>query len=296
MKNFYKKPSCYTTLPNSFAQDNRLSIEARGIGLLIFSLPEDWHFRQTWFYGNSGPSKNRAKTVIPALNELIACGYLARDQSKNSGQFSDSIWFFDPEGNALELLETVITSSNYGTVVTSSVYATSDDASSAPIKEERTKEEFKKEKVTPLTPKRGNEVGHKFSKNKKVPTLADLADQHQMTVGTIEDYIEFRLNSGGIENPVAFEKHVLRNLSERYSEESVHLEEWFQAIGTEHHVIDHLTNEFSSMHWFDRRKCREQAKDDIILKNHNIVPSDVVIEIAYQEAEAKRRERIGGAA
>jgi hypothetical protein len=156
-----------------------------------------------------------------------------------------------------------------------------------PIKEEETKEEFKKEKSTPQPPKRGTEVGH---------TLGDVADQHHMTISTIEDFIEFRLNSGGIENPVAFEKHVLRNLSERYSDESAHLEEWFQAIGTEHHVIDHLTNEFSSMHWLDRRKCREQAKDDVVLKMNNVTPTDVVIEIAYQRAELKRRERIGGAA
>lgn len=148
----------------------------------------------------------------------------------------------------------------------------------------------------PLTPNRGTEVGHKFPKNKKTPNLGDLADQHQMTVRTIEDYVYYRLNSGGVENPVAFEKHVLRGLAEPYSDESVQLEEWFDAFKTQRNIIDHLLNEFLSMYWFDRRKCREQAKDDFVLKMNNIVPSDVVIEIAYQKAEARRRERIGGVA
>jgi hypothetical protein len=50
------------------------------------------------------------------------------------------------------------------------------------------------------------------------------------------------------------------------------------------------------MHWFDRSKCKEQAKDDLVLKMNNIVPSAVLIEIAFQTAEAKRREQIGGVA
>lgn len=149
---------------------------------------------------------------------------------------------------------------------------------------------------TPPTPRTERQEGNKKPENKKTPTLADIADQHHMTISTIEDFVEFRLNSGGIENPIAFKKHVLRGLAEPYSDESVHLEEWFEAIDTQSRVIDHLVAEFSSMHWFDRRKCREQAKDDFVLKMNNVTPTDVVIEIAYQRAESKRREQIGGAA
>lgn len=165
-----------------------------------------------------------------------------------------------------------------------------------PLYEPSYEPSFLKEDNTPLTPKRGTEVGHKFSKNKKTPTLADLADQHHMTVSTIEDYVDYRLNSGGIENPIAFQKHVLRGLSEPYSDESIKLEEWFEAFEGQKNVIVHLQNAFLSTQRFDRRFCRELAKDDVILRTHNIVPSDVVIEIAYQKAEVKRRERIGGAA
>lgn len=132
---------------------------------------------------------------------------------------------------------------------------------------------------------------------KDIPTLANIADQHQMTVGTIEDYVAYRLNSGGVENPIAFEKHVLRELSEPYSDESVQLEEWFDVFEKQKNIMDYLVNEFLSIHWpLDRRKCREQAKDDVVLKMNNIPPpSDILIEIAFQAAEAKRRELgIGG--
>jgi hypothetical protein len=132
--------------------------------------------------------------------------------------------------------------------------------------------------------------------NKDTPTLTNIADQHHMTVSTIEDYVDYRLNSGGIENPIAFKKHVLLGLSEPYLDESMRLEEWFEAVGTQRHVIDHLVVEFLSMHWFDRRKCYQQAKDDFVLKMNNVMPTDVLIEIAYQRAEAKRREQIGGVA
>lgn len=147
---------------------------------------------------------------------------------------------------------------------------------------------------TPQPPKR--EAKGKLCENKETPTLANIADQHHMTVSTVEDYVEYRLNSGGIKNSIAFKKHLLGNLTKLYSDESVQLEEWFNVFETQRDIIDHLVNEFLSMHWFDRQKCKEQAKDDLVLKKSNIMPSDVLIEIAFQTAEMKRRERIGGVA
>lgn len=149
---------------------------------------------------------------------------------------------------------------------------------------------------TPLTPKRGTEVGNKKPKNKKTPTPADVAKAHDMTIFMIEDYVDYRLHSGGIEYPNAFKTSTLRKLSDLDSDESVQLKEWFEAFETQKNVIDYLQNAFLSTQRFDRRFCRELAKDDVILKTHNIDPSDVVIEIAYQKTEAKRRERIGGVA
>jgi hypothetical protein len=143
---------------------------------------------------------------------------------------------------------------------------------------------------TPQPPKEEAKGRRKLREKKNTPTLANIADQHHMTISAVEDYVEYRLNSGGIKNPTAFKKHLLVNLAELYSDESVQLEEWFNAFETQRDIIDHLVNEFLSMHWFDRTKCQEQAKDDLVLKMSNIVPSAVLIEIAFQTAEAKRRE------
>jgi len=144
---------------------------------------------------------------------------------------------------------------------------------------------------TPQPPKGG------IMGKRKLETLANIADQHHMTVSTVEDYVEFRRNSGGINNPIAFEKHVLKHLAEPCSVESMRLEKWFKVYETQRDIIDYLANEFlSTVHWSDRPKCLIQAKDDLVLKMSNIVPSDVLIEIAFQTAEAKRRERIGDVA
>jgi len=146
-------------------------------------------------------------------------------------------------------------------------------------------------------PQKGEAKGRrKLCEKKHTPILANIADQHNMTVGTVEDYVEYRLNSGGIKNPTAFEKHLLGNLAKLYSDESVQLEEWFNIFETQRTIIDYLVNEFLSMHWFDRPKCQEQAKDDVLLKKKNIVPSAVLIEIAFQTAKSKRREQIVGVA
>lgn len=145
---------------------------------------------------------------------------------------------------------------------------------------------------TPLTPKGGQKGGKKV--RKKTMTIKEIADLHGFTVAVIEDFIGFRLNSGGIDTPDAFEKYLLRELSSHVSSESIKLEEWFDVLQTQKNVIDHLVNQFLSTQRFDRRFCRELAKDDLILKIHNIAPSDVVIEIAYQKSDVKRRERIIG--
>lgn len=292
MKNFYKKPSSYTTLPNAFVQDNRLSIEARGLGLLIFSLPENWTFRQIWFYKNAGPSKNRKKTVVPALNELIKFGYLARTQVRGHGKFSESIWFFDPEGQAIQLLHTVVTSSDCGTVGTASADPIRDTPSSSPIKEIDKKEIDKKEENTPHTTQReGGVKSHKKNLN-----FSEIADLQKIGIATLEEYIKFRLNSGGIETPAAFEKSLLKNLCFQKSNESLILKNWLNAYQTQKIVIDYLRDEFLSIpsHWFSRYACRERGKDDFILKRSKIEPTDITIEIAYQLAEQVRRDLLSG--
>lgn len=297
MKNFFKKTSCYTTLPNSFAQDYRLSIEARGLGLLIFSLPDDWCFRQTWFYEKAGGDRNRRKTVVKALNELICFDYLCRMQDRKKGKFDGAIWFFDPEGNAqaeLKAILTVGTDGTNGTVGTDSTGPDSASTKSTTTKEIETNEEIKKEENTPQTPQA---EGGSIDSMKTSLNFSEIADLHNFTVTMIEDYIDFRLKSGGVKIPGAFEKHLVRELSEIYSSETVQLKEWYSSL-QKRQLIDRLLAEFLSIrsHIFSRRECRERARDPFFEREIGESPSDVVIEIAFQLAEKVRRQQIGGAA
>jgi len=174
------------------------------------------------------------------------------------------------------------------------------------IKEEFKKEEFKKEKNTPLPPQ--GEVGGRINR-KKTLNIAEIGDIHGFTTSTIEDYLNFRLNSGGIDNAEAFEKHLLRELSSFTSPESNKLENWFTAWEDEQPAIKALAGEFLSIpaHWFDRRACRERGRDAfdngwVKLEGYYVeIPGRgqeeiqaIVIEIAYQLAHEQRREdRVG---
>jgi len=155
---------------------------------------------------------------------------------------------------------------------------------------------------TPLTPQCEQQGGKKV--RKKTMTRAEIGDLHCFTVSIIEDFIIFRLNSGGIDNPDAFEKYLLRELSSSTSSEVIKLEEWFNAWEEERPTIEALTREFVSIpsHWFNRSACRERGKDGFAngLIRYNIPGREniqtIVIEIAYQLAEQASRDRLGGVA
>jgi hypothetical protein len=147
-------------------------------------------------------------------------------------------------------------------------------------------------------------------KRKKTMTLEEIADLHGFTVSTIEDYLSYRMNSGGIDFPDAFRTSILRNLADPNSDESVRLENWFEAWEEERLTIEALTGEFLSVssHWFDRRVCRERGNDSFAngliqlggyyaeIPGREEIVQTIVIEIAYQLAEQARRDRMGGAA
>lgn len=154
---------------------------------------------------------------------------------------------------------------------------------------------------TPLPPK-------SIKKHGGVNTF-DLSEIHNMTTGTIEEYISYRKNSGGVQNPDAFVKSIIRSLSDVFSDESEHLENWFEVNSHETSVIGKLRDEFvllsPNLDSRDRRYCRERAIDSF---KHGLVTLgyyyefvrseviiDIVIEIAFQQA-LEEKASIGGLA
>ena len=284
MANFLRNhlKSEFAQIPNELIEDRTLSATARALFCYLAVKPDNWEFYMPDISDGLRISKDTLRKVI---KELEVVGWITDDgQDRKSGQFGPKIIsifaFKSPkqEGSRVGIFPNrKKTASEKNRVGKNTTHNNNNS------------------KKQPISKKYSSPQGDKGGQSPKIlPTLADIADQHQMTIGIIEDYVQYRLNSGGIENQIAFEKHLLRKLSEPYSDESAQLEEWFNVFEMQKNIIDHLVDQFLSTQRFDRRFCRELVKGDFTLKANNIVPSDVVIEIAYQKAEAKRRERIGG--
>ena len=66
------KNSNYTTIDNTVSKDIKLSLKAKGLLLVIMSLPNDWDFS---INGISMICKEGRDSIYSAINELIDNGY-----------------------------------------------------------------------------------------------------------------------------------------------------------------------------------------------------------------------------
>lgn len=84
----------YTVVPNETAQNENLSFEARGVLVLLLSLPSDWSINKAWLIKQSGAGRDKVQNII---NELIKHGYMSKAQPKNQkGQFTRNDYFVYP--------------------------------------------------------------------------------------------------------------------------------------------------------------------------------------------------------
>lgn len=85
----------YTTLPNAWARDERISRRARGILAEMLSHRHDWVITEASLV-KSGPEGRDA--IRSTVQELESFGYLERDQEREkSGKFGASFWILrDP--------------------------------------------------------------------------------------------------------------------------------------------------------------------------------------------------------
>jgi hypothetical protein len=68
----------YVQLMNAAGQDERLSLEARGIIYLVLSLPQDHTFTRKWLVDRVS-GRNGRRTVDNALSQLEQYGYFVRE-------------------------------------------------------------------------------------------------------------------------------------------------------------------------------------------------------------------------
>lgn len=76
-------------LYKAVAQDQRLSLEARGLYVMMMSLPDDWEYSVGGLSTVAGCGKDKIRRL---LSELEQVGYLLREQNRQGGKFSGNIY------------------------------------------------------------------------------------------------------------------------------------------------------------------------------------------------------------
>lgn len=95
----FSRRKAFATLYREVAQDDRLSLEARGLLLLMASLPEDWEYSVAGLAKKAGCGKDKLRRI---LGELEKVGYLAREQSHDSGgKFAGNVYVIQDEAPPL---------------------------------------------------------------------------------------------------------------------------------------------------------------------------------------------------
>lgn len=95
----------FTTVFRSAAQDKRLSLKARGLFLLMQSLPDGWRYTISGLAALAGTGKDQIRS---GLKELTDVGYLVKEQSHDAdGKFSGNTYILQEESPLSENPTTV---------------------------------------------------------------------------------------------------------------------------------------------------------------------------------------------
>lgn len=95
----FRRKKAFATLYREVAQDERLSLESRGLLVLMASLPENWEYSVAGLARKAGCGKDKLRRI---LGELEKVGYLAREQSHDSGgKFGGNIYIIQDDAPPL---------------------------------------------------------------------------------------------------------------------------------------------------------------------------------------------------
>ena len=75
----------YTTICNGIYKDKALSLKAKGLLSMILSLPADWDLT---INGLVKICKDGKRAMTSIISELIAAGYITRQQVRENGSFA----------------------------------------------------------------------------------------------------------------------------------------------------------------------------------------------------------------
>jgi hypothetical protein len=74
-----EKTKNYTVMSNNVLRDKRLSLKAKGLMSLMLSLPDNWDYTTR---GLAAICKESKDTISKIVNELVAVGYIVREQER----------------------------------------------------------------------------------------------------------------------------------------------------------------------------------------------------------------------
>ena len=95
----FSRRKAFATLYREVAQDTRLSLESRGLLLLMASLPEDWSYSVAGLAKKAGCGKDKLRRI---LGELENVGYLAREQCHDAeGKFAGNMYVIQDDAPPL---------------------------------------------------------------------------------------------------------------------------------------------------------------------------------------------------
>ena len=91
--------SGFAVVYRAVAQDDRLSLKARGLYVLMASLPDNWEYTIAGLAKKAGSGKDQIRS---ALKELLDVGYLVKEQAHGSdGKFSRNVFVLQEDAPPL---------------------------------------------------------------------------------------------------------------------------------------------------------------------------------------------------
>ena len=88
----FKNKIEYAAIPKEYLKDKELSIKAKGLLTIIYTLPEEWDYNMKGLQKISGLTEKSLRTII---HEIEEAGYITIKQMRDkTGRFIYSYWIF----------------------------------------------------------------------------------------------------------------------------------------------------------------------------------------------------------
>lgn len=82
---YYNNKIPYCSIPRKYLNDKKLSLKAKGLLTILYSIPEEWDYSITGLIQFTGAGEKQITNII---KELIESGYIYRYEERINGKFN----------------------------------------------------------------------------------------------------------------------------------------------------------------------------------------------------------------